>query len=138
MATVVINVDAEKLLTDFVKTVIDAGDLPAPPAGQVWKRGTTVAPGVTPVWFIQVRMIGGEDEQRVASRPLVDVRVWADGTSSTEATRSLTARTLLGKIRANFRCRVFALPVPLPDPVDPSKVHTLFTVQLLTKGVQSP
>ena len=32
---------------------------------------------------------------------------------------------------------VFAAPVPLPDPVDPSKVHTLFTVRLLTRGVQS-
>lgn len=137
MATIV-GADAEKLMTDLVKTVIDSGVLPTPPVGQAWKRGTTVAPGATPQWFVQVRMIGGEEEQRVAERPLVDVRVWADGTSATEATRSLAARTLLAKIRAALHCRVFALPVPLPDPADTSKIHTLFTVQLLTKGVQSP
>lgn len=132
----VIQADAEKLLTDYVKTLIDGNNLPAPPAGQVWKRGTVVTPGVTPVWFIQVRMIGGEEEQRVASRPLVDVRVWADGTNATDSTRSLAARTLLAYIRERFPCRVFAQPVPLPDPADGSKIHTLFTVQLLTKGSQ--
>lgn len=135
---VIVPKDAEKVVTDAVKVVIDAGALPTPPVGSAWKRGTTVTPGVTPQWFIQVRMIGGDDEQRVATRPLVDLRVWADGTSATEATRSLAARTLLGHLQSSLRCGVFALPVPLPDPADPSKIHTLFTVQLLTKGVQSP
>jgi len=132
----VIPADAERVVTDAVKTVIDSGALPAPPAGRAWGRGTVVKAGTTPTWFIQVRMIGGEDEQYVAERPLVDVRVWADGTSATEGTRSLAARTLLGHLRSTLRCRVFALPVPLPDPADTSKVHTMFTVQLLTKGVQ--
>jgi hypothetical protein len=133
---VVVPADAERLLTDFVKSVIDAGYLPAPPAGEAWKRGTTIAPNVTPKWFIQVRMVGGEDAGRVAERPMLDVRVWTDGTSATESMRSLTARVLLARIRQAFPCNVFALPVPLPDPVDPSKVHTLFTVQLLTRGAQ--
>ena len=133
---VVVPADAERILTDLTKTIIDAGHLPAPPAGSAWKRGTTIAPNVTPQWFIQVRMIGGEDAGRVAERPLLDVRVWADGTAATEATRSLAARVLLARIRQALPCNVFALPVPLPDPVDPSKVHTLFTVQLLTRGVQ--
>lgn len=135
---IVVGANVEKALTDFVKTVIDGNFLPTPPAGQTWKRGTTVQPGVTPVWFVQVRMIGGTDEQRVAERPLVDLRVWADGTPATEALRSQAARVLLGHIVAAFGCRVFALPVPLPDPADSSKIHTLFTVQLLTKGVQLP
>lgn len=135
---VVIGADAEKVVSDAVKAVIDGGFLPVPPFGQEWKRGTIVQPGVTPVWFIQVRMIGGEDEQRVATRPLVDVRLWADGTSATEAIRSLAARTLLGHLRSALRCRVFALPVPLPDPADPSKIHTLFTIQPLLKGTQQP
>ena len=134
---VVVPADAERLLTDFVKTAIDSRWLPTPPTGAAWKRGTTIAPGVTPTWFIQVRMIGGEDAGRVAERPLLDVRVWADGTAATEATRSQAARVLLARIRQALPCNVFALPVPLPDPVDPSKVHTLFTVQLLTRGVQS-
>lgn len=134
----VVPADAERILTDFTLTVIDGGHLPTPPTGSAWKRGTTIAPNVTPKWFIQVRQIGGEDAGRVAERPLLDVRVWADGTPATEATRSLAARILLARIRQAFPCNVFALPVPLPDPVDPSKVHTLFTVQLLTRGVQSP
>ena len=134
----VIPADAEKTITDRVKVIIDAGQFPVPPAGKAWKRGTLVTPGVTPTWFIQVRMIGGEDEQVVASRPLVDVRVWADGTSATEGVRSLAARTLLARIRQAIPCRVFALPVPLPDPADTSKIHTLFTIQPLLKGTQQP
>ena len=134
---VVVPADAEKLLTDFVQTVIAGGYMPAPPAGQSWKRGTRVSAGITPTWFVQVRLIGGTDEQTVGDRPLLDVRVWTDGTAATEATRSLAARVLLGRIRARFGCRVFAMPVPLPDPVDPSKVHTLFTVQLLNRGSQA-
>jgi len=134
---VVVPADAERILTDFVLTVIDGGHLPTPPSGVTWKRGTTVKAATTPTWFIQVRMVGGEDLGPVAERPLLDVRVWTDGTSATEATRSLAARILLARIRQAFACRVFALPVPLPDPVDPSKVHTLFTVQLLTRGIQS-
>ena len=133
---VVVPADAERLLTDFVLTVIDAGHLPAPPPGKAWARGTTLKPNVTPQWFVQVRMIGGEDAGRVAERPLVDVRLWADGTAATEGARSQAARVLLARIRQAFPCNVFALPVPLPDPVDPSKVHTLFTVQLLTRGDQ--
>jgi hypothetical protein len=132
----IVPADAEKIVTDTVKAAIDASLLPTPPAGAAWRRGTTVTPGTTPQWFIQVRMVGGTEEQRVAHRPLVDIRVWADGTSATEATRSLAARTLMGRLRDVLNCRVFAMPVPLPDPADTTKVHTLFTVQLLTKGVQ--
>ena len=137
MMPVVVPADSERLLTDFVQTVITGDYLPTPPVGQAWKRGTTIPPGVTPKWFIQVRAIGGEDAGRVADRPLLDVRVWADGTTATEAARSQAARVLLARIRQKFPSNIFAMPVPLPDPVDPSKVHTLFTVQLFTRGVQS-
>ena len=135
---VVVQQDPEKILTDFILTVIDGGHLPTPPSGSVWKRGTTVAPNVTPRWFIQVRSIGGEDENRVADRPLLDVRVWADGTAATESTVKLAGRILLARIRQAFPARVFAVPVQIPDPADPSKVHVLFTVQLLPRGVQQP
>ena len=134
----IIPADAERLMTDRVQAVIDAEHLPAPPAGSAWKRGTIIAPNKTPQWFVHVRMVGGEDLGPVAERPLVDVRVWTDGTPATEATRSLAARVLLARIRQALPCRVFALPVPLPDPADPSKTLTLFTVQLLTRGAQSP
>ena len=135
---IVVQADAEKLVTDFVKTLIDDGKIPAPPAGSAWKRGTRIAPGTTPLWFIQVRLVGGTSDSQISERPLVDVRVWADGTPLTEATRSLAARILLAHLRREFGCQVFAVPVPLPDPADPSKVHTLFTVQLLTRGDQQP
>lgn len=134
--TMIIGADAETLVKTYAASV--TATLPTPPVGSAWAVRTTIAPGITPTWTIQVRMIGGAEEQRVAERPLVDVRIWADGTTNTDGIRSAAARTLLAKIRAQFRCGVFALPVPLPDPADNSKVHTLFTVQLLTKGVQSP
>jgi len=134
---VVVPADSERLLTDLIKTIIDGGYLPTPPTGSAWKRGTVLEPNVTPRWFVHVRMVGGEDAGPVAERPLLDVRVWTDGTPATEATRSQAARILLARIRQALPCRVFALPVPLPDPADPSKTLTLFTVQLLTRGAQS-
>lgn len=138
MMPAVVQQDPEKILTDLIATIITAGHLPTPPSGSTWKRGTRVTPGVTPQWFIQVRAVGGESDTRVTERPLVDVRVWADGSAATEATRSRAARILLARIRQALPCRVFATPVPLPDPADPSKVHTLFTVQLFTRGEQQP
>lgn len=131
----VIQADHEKTVLDVVAGAI--GSLPAPPAGSQWRRGTYVTRGETPTWFIQVRLVGGEDEQSVAERPLLDVRVWADGTVSTEQVRSAAARTLLGHLRSALRCRVLMIPTPLPDPADATKVHSMFTIQLLAKGVQS-
>lgn len=133
--TLVVGVDAERLVKDF--TAANLATLPTPPTGSAWSVKTAIPPGITPTWTIQVRTVGGVDEQRVAERPLVDLRVWADGTVNTDGIRSQSARVLLGMIRAHFPCQVFALPVPLPDPADPIKVHTLFTVQLLLRGTQS-
>ena len=132
----VVPADAERLVKDYAQSVTPS--LPTPPAGSSWAVRTTIPKGITPTWTIQVRMVGGVEEQRVSERPMVDVRVWADGSTNTDGIRSAAARALLGLLREHFRCRTFALPVPLPDPADNSKTHTLFTVQLLTKGVQSP
>lgn len=130
----VVQADAELVLLEAVRSVIAEGRLPTAP--QAWTTGTIVQAGVTPDWFVQVRLVGGVSEGHVAERPLLDVRVWADGTFATEAVRSLTARTLLAHIRRLLPCEVFAVPVPIPDPFDTAKVHTLFTVQLLTRGDQ--
>ena len=135
---VVVPADAEQVVLARVKQLITAAVLPAPPTGKAWTASKTVPDGVTPSWFIQVRVVGGESAGEVADRALVDVRVWADGTSATEGVRSLAARTLLARIRQAIPCRVFALPVPLPDPADTSKIHTLFTIQPLLKGTQQP
>ena len=129
--------DAQQMLADFVAEVIAAGYLPTPAAGQAWRRGTRVEPGKTPTWFIQVRLVGGSDEQRVAQRPLVDLRVWADASALAEFTALKAARVLHARIRQRFPCSTFAVPVPLPDPVDNTRMHALFTVQLLTRGAQS-
>lgn len=132
----IVGANAETLVKDFVQA--NLATLPTPPTGSAWSVKTAIPAGVTPTWTIQVRMVGGVEEQRVAERPLVDLRVWAAGTTDTDGIRSAAARTLLAMIRTQFPCRVFALPVPLPDPADTSKTHTLFTVQLLVKGVQLP
>lgn len=92
--------------------------------------------GVTPTWFVQCRLIGGQSDDRVTDRPTLDVRVWADGTHATEQIRSDCARTLLAHLRRMFPMQVVASPVPLPDPADITKTHTLFTIQLLTRGTQ--
>lgn len=128
----VTQVDAEKVLTDYLFAL-----LPSITEAAGYTVGTQVAPGGTPSKAIRVRLIGGNTEQRIGSRPRLDVRVWADGTASTEGAAKTLARILLGRIERDLKCRTFTSPIPLPDPADPAKVLVLFTVELLLKGVQS-
>ena len=125
----VVPADPEKVVVDFIHDLI-----PTLPDLSGWVVSTIIPAGKTPSKRIAVRSVGGTDEQVVADRPRVDIRVWGDGT---EANRSRTARLLLAHLRRQFRCRVFASPVPLPDPADNTKTLTLFTVELLLRGAQS-
>lgn len=128
---VLVMPDVEKVMVDYLFTLI-----PMLPETAQLKVGTQVASGVTPTDFIQVRHIGGTEEQRVASRPLVDVRVWAEPADR----RSLVARILLAHMRRDLDCRTAATPIGLPDPANPSKLHTLFTIELLLRstGIADP
>lgn len=128
----VVHGDPERLLTDYLFTL-----LPTLPIAAGYTVGTQLSPGVTPTHAVRVRLIGGTDEGRTHSRPRLDIRVWADGTSATEAEAKALARTLHGHIVNDFRCATFAVPVPLPDPANPARTHVLFSVELLTKGIQS-
>lgn len=126
--------DAEKLLTDWLYALVTAGtEIPAL-AG--WSVGTTIKPGVTPLNAIRVRTVGGVEEQRVADRPRLDIRLWGDGSYMTEGGVKRNARALLARIRRDFRCTVALDPIALPDPADQTKTHVLFTVELLTRGTQ--
>lgn len=133
----IVQLDPERVVTEAVRAVRDAGHLPAPPVGTAWKYGTEVAPGVTPSWFVQVRHVGGTSEQVVAERPLVDIRVWTDGALPTKGICSQAARVLVARLRQRVNLSVVMIPTSLPDPADPSKHHHMFTIQLLTRGVQS-
>lgn len=128
--TLVVAADPEKIMTDYLYGLV--GTVPEAAGYSV---GTTIQAGVTPVKAIRVQLSGGSPEGRTHTRPILDIRVWADGTTKTEGTAKKLARTLLGCIERDFRCRVFATPVPLPDPADRTKVHVLFSVELLTRGV---
>lgn len=130
--TLVVQQDAEKYLTDYLFTL-----LPSIPQAAGYSVGTRVKDNVTPVNAIRVRLIGGVTEQRVSARPRLDVRVWASGDAATESAAKTLARILHGCIERDLKARTFAVPVPLPDPADPSKTLVLFSVELLTKGVQS-
>jgi len=121
--------DPEKVVVDFLY-----GLTQTLPDLSGWNVSTKIPDGQTPVKRVAVRSVGGTDEQIVADRTRVDVRVWGDGT---EVNRSRTARLLLAHLRRQFRCRLFAAPVPLPDPADNTKTLTLFTVELLLRGNQS-
>lgn len=119
--------DAEKVLTDWLSTL---------PQLNGWDRGTVVAPGVTPVNFVQVRLIGGAPAGWIAHRSRLDVRMWSDGRIGTEGDLKRTARQVVAEMRRAFPCRVVLNPTPMPDPVDRAKTHVMFTVELLIKGVQ--
>ena len=130
----VIQADALKVAADYlaaaVPTVTD-------PAGFTF-GGTDIQPTVTPVNKVMCRYIGGISEGPTHARPRIDVLVWADGTVSTQGKALKMARTLHGMMRRDLRTRDFASPVLLPDPANASKKLALFTIELLTKGVQSP
>lgn len=130
---IVTQVDAEKFALDYLFAL-----LPSIPEAAGYTVGTRVEPNVTPSKAIRLRLIGGVTESRIAARPRLDVRIWADGSAATEGEAKRLARILLGHMEADLKCRTFAGPVPLPDPADASKVLVLFSVELLLRGVQSP
>jgi hypothetical protein len=127
------QVDAEKLLTDWLFTLVSGSEVPGISG---WSVGTTIKPGTTPANAIRVRTIGGVEEQRVADRPRLDVRFWADGSYVTEGALKRNARAVMARIRRDFRATVVLDPIALPDPADSTKTHVMFTVELLTRGVQ--
>ena len=107
VAPLVTYTDAELVVVGYLRTLLP--DLiPA-----TYKVGTKVPPGVTPVRYIRVRLVGGDDLQRVAGRPRVDVQVWSDGSDDVE---SMTiARALHAEMRRRFGAATFALPVQLAE-----------------------
>lgn len=127
------QVDAEKLLTDWLYALV-TDDSPQVTEVVDWSVGTTIKPGTTPTNAIRVRTVGGLEEQRVADRPRLDVRLWGDGSYLTEGALKRAARKVLARIRRDFRATVVLDPIALPDPVDPTRTHVLFTVELLTRG----
>jgi hypothetical protein len=127
------QVDAEKLLTDWLFTLVSGTDVPGVSG---WSVGTTIKPGTTPTNAIRVRTVGGVEEQRVADRPRLDVRLWGDGSYLTEGAVKRNARAIVARIRRDFRTTSVLDPIALPDPADTTKTHILFTVELLTRGTQ--
>lgn len=125
--------DAEKLLTDWLFTLVSGTDVPGVSG---WSVGTTIKPGTTPTNAIRVRIIGGVEEQRVGDRPRLDVRMWGDGSYATEGAVKRNARAVLARLRRDFRANVALDPIALPDPADTTKTLVMFTVELLTRGAQ--
>lgn len=134
--TLVVTPDPERLATDALATLIASGQLPAASSGAAWRRGRVIKAGATPTWFMQVRKVGGQGEQRVAERVRVDVRVWTDGTERTLTELSRAGALVAGWLCEHLRARVVMSPARLPDPADPTKAHLMLTVELLVKGVQ--
>lgn len=129
--TAVTQVDPELFLVNYLRAL-----LPSIPQAAGYTIGTRVEPGITPAKAVRVRLVGGVTERRVAARPRLDVRIWADGSPATEGAAKTLARILHGRIEADLKCHTFASPIPLPDPADPAKVLVLFTVELLLRGTQ--
>lgn len=128
----VTQMDVEKQITDYLAALkATVSEISS------YSVGTRVEPGVTPVNAMRVRLVGGVSEGRTHARPRVDFRFWGDGTAKGEAAVKAAARKVLAHLERDFRLSVFAEPVPLPDPADASRIHVLFTIELLTRGVQS-
>lgn len=130
-APIVVMQDVDQFMVDYLN-----GLLPTLTQMVGYKVGTKIPAGVTPKLFVQVRKIGGDEEQRVAERARIDIRVWDDNQPGSDAARMRNARILLAHMRRDLGCRVMAVPVNLPDPADPTVLHTLFTIEPILRGVQ--
>ena len=129
----VIEADALKLMADWLSATIPTV---TDPAGFTF-GGTEIPAGVTPTFKVYTRLVGGDAEGRTHARPRLDVLVWGDGTVKTQGATFKMARTLHGMAKRDLRAVTFASPLFLPDPADGSKRMALFTIELLTRGVQS-
>jgi hypothetical protein len=130
---VVVQADALEVIAAFLAAEVPTID---DPAGFTF-AGSDIPSASTPKWKVHCRHVGGVGEGRTHDRPRVDVLVWADGTVATQPVALEMSRILHGRARAALRTRDVASPVLLPDPADGSKRLALFTLELLTKGVQS-
>lgn len=128
----VVQADALLVASTYLAAAVPAV---SDPAGFAF-GGSDIKAHVTPVNKVMCRYVGGIAEGRTHARPRIDVLVWADGTVATQGKALKMARTLHGLMRRDLRTRDFASPVILPDPADSSKKLALFTLELLTKGVQ--
>jgi len=128
----VVQADPLKVMADYLTTAVPTV---TDPTGFTF-GGTDLKPGVTPANRVMCRHVGGVTEGRTHDRPRLDVLVWADGSVATQGKALKMARVLHGMVRRDLRTRDFASPVLLPDPADSSKKLALFTIELLTKGVQ--
>lgn len=133
MSPIVTQADALQVMADFLEEVLPTI---TDPAGFTF-AGSDIPANTSPRMKVYCRHIGGVGQGRTHDRPRVDVLVWADGTVRTQADALHMARLLHGRARAALRTRDVASPVLLPDPADSSKRLALFTLELLTKGVQS-
>jgi hypothetical protein len=128
---VVLMQDAEQYMAGYVRDLIAAT-----PQLAGYKVGTTVAAGTTPKLYVQVRKIGGTEDQGLNERARVDLRVWGDNQPGGDYERMQTARVILAHIRRDLNPPVMAVPVNLPDPADQTVMHTLFTIEPTLRGVQ--
>lgn len=98
-----------------------------------FKHGTKLEAGTTPTKYIRYDLVGGSGEDRVGDRVTIRFQVWLDGP---EKERNRAANILIAQLLA-VRGRKTSGPVSLPDPADPMRSLTQFTVQLLLIGTQS-
>lgn len=126
----VTHLDPEQIVTAWLGVILAA------PAFVGWEHCTDVAPGVTPEKLVQVRQIGGVGEARVAVRPRIDIRVWGSlSDPSADINTKQTARTLCEALRGALNARVVLIPTLFPDVADSRRLHAMFTLELLTRGV---
>lgn len=101
-----------------------------------WSVSTIVDAGKTPVNWVWVRNVSLTPDQPVAFRHVIDLLVWADGTSATEKQRIDMTRLLYAFIRREFGVRLVSLIPAAPDPADANRRISMLTVEVLRNGQQ--
>ncbi len=89
-----------------------------------------------PTEFVRVEWVGGDQVQRIAGRERLRLQVWGSTDDSDDHERMRVARSLIAHLWRDLSAERTAGPINLPDPADPERQITQFTIQLLLPGEQ--
>ncbi len=130
--------DAELLVVEHLRARIAAR---VDDWAQGVKVGTRTPAASGPGRYLLVRRIGGTEAMLVVDAARLDVMVWHDAGDwprgqlaqyARGVLLALPGRTLAGV--AVYRVEEFTGPVTMPDPVDDTRLVTLFSVEIRLRG----
>lgn len=125
----VVGVDPVEQALAYIRTTF------IPTKAATWTAGHDIP--ANPSKFIRVEWVGGDTVQTIAGRERLRVQVFGESDNPDDYARMAVARSLVAYLRRDFyNARRTAGPIDLPDPADPERQISQFTIEALLPGVQ--